>query len=54
MDGDGRQGRDQERGQTMVEYVVVLSMITIAILAAFVLIGDTAAVSIGDVADVLS
>jgi Flp pilus assembly pilin Flp len=32
-----------ESGQTTAEYAVVVSMITIAIVAAFVLVGNTAA-----------
>lgn len=33
---------DRESGQTMVEYAMVLSLITIAIMLSLVLIGDSA------------
>jgi Flp pilus assembly pilin Flp len=43
-----------ERGQTMVEYAVVLSVITVAILTTIVLIGDSAGGLIDKVAQFLS
>ena len=45
--------RSEERGQTMVEYAVVLSVITVAIMVTIVALGDTAGGLIGQVADVL-
>lgn len=42
-----------ERGQTMVEYAVVLSVITIAILTSIVLIGDSAGGLVEKVANIL-
>ena len=45
--------RSEERGQTMVEYAVVLSVITVAIMATIMLLGDTAGGLIQQVADAL-
>jgi Flp pilus assembly pilin Flp len=45
--------RTEERGQTMVEYAVVLSVITIAIMVAIIGLGDTSAGLINKVVDVL-
>lgn len=46
--------RSREDGQTMVEYAVVLSVITVAIMVSIVAIGDGAGNLIQQVADVLS
>lgn len=43
-----------ERGQTMVEYAMVLSVITLAIMLTFQLIGNSAGGLIGDIVDILS
>ena len=43
--------RCDESGQTMAEYAVVLSVITVAILLSFQLIGDSAAEVINNVID---
>lgn len=46
--------RRSEEGQTMAEYAVVLSVITLAILLSVQLLGDTAGGLIERVADVLN
>jgi len=43
----------QESGQTTAEYAVVVSMITIVIVAAFMLVGNTAASIITQAASAL-
>lgn len=45
--------RSEEQGQTMTEYAVVLSVITVAIMVTLVALGDTAGGLINQVADVL-
>jgi Flp pilus assembly pilin Flp len=45
--------RSDERGQTMVEYAVVLSVITVAIMATIMAIGDGAGAIIDQIADVV-
>ena len=58
MHGDTSHGdeapRTQEQGQTMAEYAMVLSVITLAIMLTIVLIGDSAGGIIQQVADVLT
>lgn len=46
--------RSEERGQTMVEYAVVLSVITITILVTIMALGDTSASLVNQVVDVLN
>ena len=43
---------ERESGQTMAEYAVVLSVITVAIMMLFVALGDTAGGVIEHVADI--
>lgn len=45
--------RSEERGQTMVEYAVVLSVITITIMVTIVALGDTAGGLVNKVVGVL-
>jgi Flp pilus assembly pilin Flp len=45
--------RTDEQGQTMAEYSVVLGVITVVIMAAVVLLGDTVAGLIQDVVSML-
>ena len=46
-------GRSAERGQTMVEYAVVLSVITVAIMVTLMAIGDGAGAIFEQIADVV-
>ena len=46
--------REEESGQTMAEYAMVLAVITLAILLTVVAIGDAAGGMFGQVADKLS
>lgn len=48
------EARMEERGQTMVEYAVVLAVITITILVTIQLLGDTSGGLISRVANVLT
>lgn len=54
IDTDAERRTEQERGQTMVEYAVVLTVITIAIMTTMVLLGDTAGGLVNQVAEALS
>jgi Flp pilus assembly pilin Flp len=44
----------REEGQTMAEYAVILSVITVAVLAAILLLGNKIAPVIGRVADAIN
>jgi len=46
--------RETEQGQTMAEYAMVLSVITLAIMLTVTLIGDSAGALIGRLVNVLS
>jgi Flp pilus assembly pilin Flp len=50
----GRVNLHREEGQTMAEYAVILSVITVAVLAAILLLGNKIAPVIGRVADAIN
>ena len=51
---DAGRRHEGERGQTMAEYAVVLSVITIIVMAAIILLGDSAGGIINEVAERIS